>query len=280
MKSASSACSPRPRASSDSARRIPTWKSGPRPSTRSSTSTAISCRAWATPATGCSGRGDFTTRVRGVAKQLLRGAARGAGPQLLGGLGERRIVGVALGALRIKRRGVPRVERGFQRDTARQVGVGEEELAEADRVRIAGCDGISRGLRRKALVRDVDAAERLLQRGPQSGFLQRFPRTEEGDLPLAEFTGDIAECRGQIRIAHVVRVAAGSQMHADAAGAPDRNDCICHLEHQARAMRNRAAVAVRSLVAAVLQELIEQIAVGAVNLDAVETGRLRVLRAF
>ena len=69
-------------------------------------------------------------------------------------------------------------------------------------------------------------------------------------------------------------------MHADAAGAPDRNDRICHLEHQARAILDRAAVAVRSLVAAVLQELIEQIAIGAVNLDAVETGRLRVFGAL
>ena len=69
-------------------------------------------------------------------------------------------------------------------------------------------------------------------------------------------------------------------MHADAAGAPDRNDRICHVEHQARAIFDRAAVAVGSLVAAVLQELIEQIAIGAVNLDAVETGRLRVLGAL
>jgi hypothetical protein len=40
---------------------------------------------------------------------------------------------------------------------------------------------------------------------------------------------------------------------------------------QARAVLDRAAVGVGALVASVLQELVEQIAVGAVDLDAVDT---------
>ena len=54
----SCACSPHPRASRNSTAIIPTCTSGPRRSTKSSTITATSCRAWATPATACTGRND------------------------------------------------------------------------------------------------------------------------------------------------------------------------------------------------------------------------------
>jgi hypothetical protein len=44
-----------------------------------------------------------------------------------------------------------------------------------------------------------------------------------------------------------------------------------HLEQEARAIFDRAAVLVRALLGPVLQELIGQVAVGTVNLDAIET---------
>ena len=69
-------------------------------------------------------------------------------------------------------------------------------------------------------------------------------------------------------------------MHADPAGAPDGDDRVGDLEHQPGAVLDRAAVAVGPLVRAVLQELVEEIAVGAVDLDAVEAGGLGVLGAL
>jgi hypothetical protein len=48
-----------------------------------------------------------------------------------------------------------------------------------------------------------------------------------------------------------------------------------HLEQQPRAVLDAAAVVVGALVGAVRQELVEQIAVGAVHLDAVEAGGRR-----
>jgi uracil phosphoribosyltransferase len=54
--SASSACSPPPRASGGCRTPTRTCRSSPPPSTASSTTRATSCPAWATPATGCSGR--------------------------------------------------------------------------------------------------------------------------------------------------------------------------------------------------------------------------------
>ena len=77
-----------------------------------------------------------------------------------------------------------------------------------------------------------------------------------------------------------MRIAARRQVHADPARAPHRDHGVGHFQHQARAVFDRAAVAVGALVAAVLQELVEQIAVGAMDLDAVEAGRLGVLRAL
>src|SRR6266850_3425021 len=53
---------------------------------------------------------------------------------------------------------------------------------------------------------------------------------------------------------------------------------LCDFQHQSGAVLDRAAVSVGTLVGAVLGELIEQIAVGAVDLDAVETGFDRVHR--
>ena len=75
-----------------------------------------------------------------------------------------------------------------------------------------------------------------------------------------------------------MRVAPRREMHADTTRAPDADNGVGHFEQQARTIFNRAAVAVRALVRTVLKKLIEKIAIGAVNLDAVETGEPGVLR--
>ena len=69
-------------------------------------------------------------------------------------------------------------------------------------------------------------------------------------------------------------------MHADPTRAPHRDDRVGHLEHEAGAVLDRAAVGVVAVVRAILQELVEQVAIGAVDLDAVEAGRLGVLGAW
>ncbi len=74
-------------------------------------------------------------------------------------------------------------------------------------------------------------------------------------------------------------VGARGEMHAHAAGAPDGDDGVRHFEHEPGAILDFPAIPVCALVRAVLQELVEQIPVRAVDLDAVEPGRLRVLGA-
>ena len=68
------------------------------------------------------------------------------------------------------------------------------------------------------------------------------------------------------------------QMHADTAGAPHRDCGIGHFQHQPCAILRRATVGIGALVGAVLQELIEQVAIRAMDFHAVETSLLGVLR--
>ncbi|MCY1525001.1 hypothetical protein D9M68_599640 [compost metagenome] len=68
-------------------------------------------------------------------------------------------------------------------------------------------------------------------------------------------------------------------MHAYAASAPYRNQRIGDLQHQSRTILDGAAVTIVTGVAAVLEELIEQIAIGAVKFDTIETGKLGVFRS-
>jgi len=69
-------------------------------------------------------------------------------------------------------------------------------------------------------------------------------------------------------------------VHADPARPPDGHHGVRHFEQEAGAILDRSAIAVVAPVAAVLQELVEQIAVRAMDLDAVEPGLFRVLGAM
>ena len=115
--------------------------------------------------------------------------------------------------------------------------------------------------------------------GPSRSGADGFAGRDERDAAPAELLGDVAERGGRVRVAHRVRVAARREMHAHATGAPHGDDRVGHFQHQPGAVFDRAAVVVGALIRAVLQELIQQIAVGAVDLDAVEAGALGVLRA-
>src|SRR6202034_4478177 len=69
------------------------------------------------------------------------------------------------------------------------------------------------------------------------------------------------------------------QPHANAIAAPFADDRLRYFDEEARAVLRAAAIAVAAPVGAVAQELIDQITVGAVQLDAVETRLPRIARA-
>jgi hypothetical protein len=76
-----------------------------------------------------------------------------------------------------------------------------------------------------------------------------------------------------------MRVGARGEVHADPARPPYGDHGVRHFKHEPGAILDRSAIAVVALVAAVLQELVKQIAVRAMDLDAVEPRLFRVLGA-
>ncbi len=86
--------------------------------------------------------------------------------------------------------------------------------------------------------------------------------------------------RHRIRLAATVGDPVGRQPHRDAVGAPDADGGIHDLKQQPGTVGDRSAISVGAQIAVGLQELFEQIAVGAVDLDAVEAGLHRIARAL
>ena len=185
---------------------------------------------------------------------------------------------------------------------ARPVGVRYQQPAEADHVAGAVGKGRLRGLRRfdpaEADHREPagNSAQPRVQRqeGPGRVVHVRQMGIEIGtERPLAE--GEIverlpADLRGRDGAGDALRLVGvdaarhalvGRQLDADdevgAAGGADRRQ---HLAQEAQAAREAAAVAVPAVVAGGREELRDQVAVGAVQLDAAEAGALEPLRAL
>ena len=69
-----------------------------------------------------------------------------------------------------------------------------------------------------------------------------------------------------------MHVTARSQVHSDAISTPYGDHGIGDLQHQTGAIFNRTAIHVRAVIGLVVKKLIEQVAVGSVNFNAVKTG--------
>ena len=82
----------------------------------------------------------------------------------------------------------------------------------------------------------------------------------------------------RIAVGDIVLAVLRRDANARARRADGGSDRVDHFEQEARAVLDAAAVSVGALVGAVAQELIDQIAIGAVHLDAVEPCGDRVLR--
>jgi hypothetical protein len=68
-------------------------------------------------------------------------------------------------------------------------------------------------------------------------------------------------------------------MHSNTISAPNGDDGVRDLKHQAGAIFNRSPVGVRAAVGLVLKKLIKQVAVGPVNFHAIKSGQKRILSA-
>ena len=95
---------------------------------------------------------------------------------------------------------------------------------------------------------------------------------QEGEVAAAELAGDVQPGVGALGVLGAVERADRGDPDGDAVGGPGVDDGVGDLEHQPGAVGQRAAVLVGALVAVGGEELVQQVAVGAVDLDEVEAG--------
>ena len=194
------------------------------------------------------------------------------------------IVGIALGAAAVQRLAHRLCERRIDAQSLDQVGVADEVLAERDHVGAAALHDLDRHCTRVAVVDDPRALRvALFEARAQRDEVERrvvaraagraFDDVDERELERCEFVNH--------QPVHGLRVGVGPgivggrdrrEANAGAAGADLVGDRGHHLHHQPRAVFMRAAVGIGAVVDAVAHELLEQVAVGAVYLDAVEAG--------
>ena len=105
----------------------------------------------------------------------------------------------------------------------------------------------------------------------QHAVFQLLAREDEAQLARFDLLGHIAEQRHGVAVVHAVCVAHGVQVHADALRGPLLQQSVDHLKQEARAVFDAAAVLVGALVAAIVQELVKQVAVGCMHFDKVKT---------
>ena len=93
----------------------------------------------------------------------------------------------------------------------------------------------------------------------------RLDHVQVGDAHAIQLDRYVAEGRRQIAVRHRSVGAARRDAHAYTIGAPDRDGSLRHLEQEARAVFDRSAILACVLVGPVLQKLIRQVTVRAVE---------------
>jgi hypothetical protein len=153
-------------------------------------------------------------------------------------------------------------------DSKREVGVGDEVATEGYSFGVAGFDDGLGGLWFEA------------SGGDDVAFDTRLDDVEVGEVETVELLGDVREESIGIAVVHVVPLAGGADADGDAAVSPDGDESGDDFEQEARAVFNGAAVLVGAVVAVVLEKLIDEVAVGGVQLDAVKAGIPGALRGL
>ena len=108
----------------------------------------------------------------------------------------------------------------------------------------------------------------------------RFNNVEICEPEAVQLPDQVVEQRSRVAVRHPVKRSARANAHRNPVAAPHRRDRLHNFQHEAAAVFDRTAIGIGSLIAAVLQKLIGQIAVGSVKFDALKargSGSLRGL---
>ena len=172
-----------------------------------------------------------------------------------------------------------------------EVRVADEGPAEGDQVGVPRGNRLLRRLLGVAAVADQRAVEHLaeLGQGHRRAEVVEAERQPVQDVQVpvqdvqvrkpeaVELTGDKGELLPVVGRPHVVERPVRREPHGDSVGGPDGRDCFDNFFQKTIAILHAPAVAVRSVVRLRLEEGVDEVAVGRVNLHAVEARRLRSL---
>src|SRR5690606_5994984 len=189
-----------------------------------------------------------------------------------------RVVRVAVGTRGIESGRIPGVEHQILPEPPHQIRVGEVELGKGHGIRITTRNRLARRLEPVALIGDDASTESPAHGGHQAVGPRALAQAQKSDATLAQFRGHVAEQRRWVAVAHIVQIAARRQMHPDTPRAPYTNAGIDDFHQEPAAMTNRTAVLVGATIRAIVQELIDQITIGSMNFNTVESSLLRVAR--
>ncbi|MNS51282.1 hypothetical protein D3C72_839520 [compost metagenome] len=95
---------------------------------------------------------------------------------------------------------------------------------------------------------------------------------DEGEIALAELIRHVIVERLRVGLENIVGGGNGGKADAGAARANLFRHRIDNFQQEAGAVFDRAAILIRALVGAGFQELLDQVAIGGMDFDAVETG--------
>src|ERR1700682_3655127 len=201
-----------------------------------------------------------------------------------------RIIRVAASVESVKRVTIISIQRQPEPDTLWQVGIRDEMPPEGDQIRSALCNSSLGSVRFKTPSRNNLSREYLSQ--PRSrnvplalgdqhvSFDAWFDDVQVSESKVVQLLCYVVKQRDRITIRSAVPSSAGRDAHRDTVAAPHRNHCFNHLKQEAGSVLDRTAVHIGSLVDAILQKLIGQVAVTRVKTNAVKTRGFCALRGF
>eukprot|EP01022_Parablepharisma_sp_SALTPOND_P021765 TRINITY_DN435_c1_g1_i1.p1 TRINITY_DN435_c1_g1~~TRINITY_DN435_c1_g1_i1.p1 ORF type:complete len:1304 (+),score=494.29 TRINITY_DN435_c1_g1_i1:15351-19262(+) len=190
-----------------------------------------------------------------------------------------RIVGIAGRPAAIEGVRIEGGQRGTMLEARHQVGIGDPGAAEGHQVGQVALACLLRQRQVIAVVGDIDTLEEITQHLQVEAVLDlaraaggAFDHVQVDQLVAVQLLHHIAEECLRIAVGDVVGRADGGEADAHAFAGDHRGDRVHHFQQQTGAVLDAAAVGVGTQVGLVAQELVQQVAVGGVDLDTVEAG--------
>src|SRR5258708_37094721 len=213
-----------------------------------------------------------------------------SGSEQLRSLFIERIIGVAVSIGRVKRIPVVSIQRQPEPDALWQVRIRDKVPSEGNQICIAVSDSSLGGIRFKTSRRNDLSRENLSQpRGrnvpltlgdQHVPFDAWFDDVQVRESKAVQLLSDIVKQRERSAIRYPIPASAGRDTHRNTVAARHRNHCVYHLKQEAGPIFDGTTIHIGSLVDAILQKLIGQVAVTRVKLNAIKTSGFCPLGRF